>query len=381
MPILKPAGYKNNVPHLFKESLLNNQASLVVAYGLDKGSHIEYEGTEDEKDFQERFPLRKKEALENLKFISPNVEFQEIEGSKIAFVTGHEYASEKILDKEFMISLADQIGDNSLMVGVPFKGHMIAAGSSSGLRTKLPPVIQKYYDNPQQDIISPYTYLVENEEVIGMGGENLPDESNQNVSISEDFNTHDYTVNVSCSSIDELKEIVNSSYQRIMLMIMKNKEFGGNIYYKLTPPLDLTEELKSRCNSFVDQIKNNEMAQTIVKAIATNGINPSFHYNGAQIAPELSKEKQQEKWSNDEKSAKSNYKGMSVAQLDKEYYAIVSVPNARTNVDALVKMTALMKEYEKRNIEMPDTRSSSQKTTDKSSNNTKENGKPWWKFW
>lgn len=53
------------------------------------------------------------------------------------------------------------------------------------------------------------------------------------------------------------------------------------------------------------------------------------------------------------KSLVNNYQSLSKTQLDDEFYRIASIPNARTNIDCLKQMTALMEVYESKGIQMP----------------------------
>ena len=65
------------------------------------------------------------------------------------------------------------------------------------------------------------------------------------------------------------------------------------------------------------------------------------------------------------------YEHLSPAELDAEFYRIVSIPNARTNITALTEMSALMAEYKQRGLELPTNRAGSKPATDKK----------WWQFW
>lgn len=49
----------------------------------------------------------------------------------------------------------------------------------------------------------------------------------------------------------------------------------------------------------------------------------------------------------------TKYRLLSKAGLDQEFFRIASVPNARTNIDCLKAMVALMKVYEEQGLEMP----------------------------
>jgi hypothetical protein len=68
----------------------------------------------------------------------------------------------------------------------------------------------------------------------------------------------------------------------------------------------------------------------------------------------------------------SKYSTYTVEELHKDFYRIISIPNARTNLSALTQMAELMAEYEKRGVAMPDNKTSSALNTP---------SKPWWKFW
>lgn len=62
-----------------------------------------------------------------------------------------------------------------------------------------------------------------------------------------------------------------------------------------------------------------------------------------------------------------------ISELDDFFNEILKIPNARTNIDALTKMSNLLEEYKKRKIETPDKR----KVVSKKNNNSKK----WWEFW
>ncbi len=89
---------------------------------------------------------------------------------------------------------------------------------------------------------------------------------------------------------------------------------------------------------------------------------------------ELDKEEPKEKEvkNEEEKREESKYASFTEQELNNEFSRIVSIPNARTNIQALTDMSELMKEYKKRGIEMPNNNSPQTK---------KESNKPWWKFW
>lgn len=291
MPILKPSGYRKESELFYKKLLFNSMSSPIVAFGTDEGDRITYEGAGSKEEYDSKLPELIEQSLQNLKKVEPNIDIKDVEGSTIVFVTGHEYASEKIMDPEFMNELANKLGVSSLMVGIPFKGHLIAIDSNSDLRLKFPAVIKKYYENPQQDQISEHVFLVQGGDIIAMAGENLNDDPDQNFKIIESGKTNNYKVEVSSKTIDELTNTVNVSFQQIMVMAMNRKIFGGQISYYLDNSIPLTNQLIEKCNSYVKQIEENEMAQTLVQALTKSGIKLSFFYDGKQIAPQIDTDK------------------------------------------------------------------------------------------
>lgn len=280
MPILKPAGYRKDIPLFYKKALFNSSSSPVIALGTDEGNRIDYVMAGDQQELDTKLPELYKQALENLRAIEPSLDIQDAGGAKVAFLTGHEYASEKILDSEYMKMLSQKLNAPNLMVGIPFKGHLIAVDANSDIRMKFAAIIKKYYDNPQQDPISEYVFLVNDGEVEAMGGDNIPEES---FVISENGTTNNYTVKVSSKTIEELTETVNGSFQQIMAMVLSRKVFGGQISYYLTNSMPLNNQLIDKCNSYVAQIQQNEMAQTLSKTLTGAGINLSFYYEGKLI--------------------------------------------------------------------------------------------------
>lgn len=63
----------------------------------------------------------------------------------------------------------------------------------------------------------------------------------------------------------------------------------------------------------------------------------------------------------------------SVSELDAKFVAILQTPNARTNIEALTKMSELLEEYKKRNILTPDERAQAPQKA--------ATTKKWWEFW
>lgn len=356
LPILKTSDYRKNETLFFKENLFDDKISPVVAYGKDSDRMIIFDSAPNENDFNIRFPKIKEEAISNLKSIDVTYQITEAEGSKILFAEGNEYASEKILDNDFMIKIAKELGSDNLMVGIPFKGLLIAIDSNSPMRLKLPVVIKQYFDNPQQDKISDKVFLVQNGEIVAMGGEDLPKNDNQENFVISENKDQNYSIELNSKNIEDLTKDVNTSLQQVLLMIMHRKSFGGEITFKLNNSISKNQSLIDKCNSYIEQIEKNEMLQIMSEALASSQVKFKFLYNGSLIAPSSI---------DNDISSKIEFTNLSKDSLDKEFNRVLSIPNARTNTEALTTMSEIMKEYKRRGIKMPNER----------------NNKNWWRFW
>jgi hypothetical protein len=288
LPILKPASdYKGNDPLYFTEKLFNSNLSPIIAYGIDRGTTIIYEKAENTEELEKKFPKIKEEALMNLKEVEAEIEIIETQGSKVAYVNGIEYGCEKILDKEFLKILSSKIGSNSIMVGIPYKGNLMAIDSNSELRLKLPFIVQDYFNNPKQDPISDKVFLIRNEEIVAIGGEVLGNAEMNSYSIKEDEVTNNFTVEILCDSIEEIVNCVNHSYQSILVMVSETKKFGGNIDYLIEENEQLEfiyEQLIAKTISIAHQIGSNKILQALSYDLAHVDLTVAFYYKNILIS-------------------------------------------------------------------------------------------------
>lgn len=286
MPILKPAGYKQNDPLFFKEPLFESGAAPVVVFGVDEDDTIIYQNATDEADYKIKLPALQEEALKNLAAVQVTLDFQDMGNAKIAFVMGSEYACEKILDSVFMRDLAEKIGSPSIMVGIPFKGTLIATDANAEIRLKFPVVVKNCYNDPQDAPISDKVFLVRDGEVVAIAGENIKDDAADTFAITEHGTTNNYSVQLKSRDLDEMTKDINVSFQQIILMLMDRKVFGGEVAYHISPLMTLSEDLVAKCISYVHQIDANEIAQTLIHTATGSNARISFHYNNIRIAPE-----------------------------------------------------------------------------------------------
>ena len=146
------------VDELFPSS---NENSPLVMYGKDRGICIEYSPSKSsESDL-----TTKEEAINNLKNIE--IPFEINNESELCFsIIQHEYAAEKILDKNFMKVLANELSADELTVGIPMKGVMVAAPKEAA--QALVKMTESIYDSGENDPISKSLFLVSSGEIIAM---------------------------------------------------------------------------------------------------------------------------------------------------------------------------------------------------------------------
>ena len=291
--VLKPNGYKIDYPLSLKEELFNYPLSPVIAYGIDKGAHIEYQHATNEKDLEEKLLEIKKIALENNAKIKVDYSIQDIDGEKLFITSPHEYAAEKILDKEFLALVSRELGSESFLVGIPHQGVFAAISSMSPLQSKFSGFIKQKFENPEANIISPHTFEINNGEIVMVGGEELGSTQNtilqkSNGDIILELNSHD---------LEEFKTQFTQGYPQAMQIALKSKTFSGNlIFNENNNQFKFDEIVLEKCRSYEAQILENEMAQTICKVISGNGIIPAFTQMGVKVdiskcAPDTSKKK------------------------------------------------------------------------------------------
>ena len=278
--ILKPNGYRAQRELSLKEKLMEYEYSPMIAYGVDKGSHIEYEEAKDEDDLIQRIEEIKKVALLNISKIEVKHSVQNIEGDKLFIVEPHEYAAEKILDKEFLSIVSKELGSESFLVGIPHQGVFAAVSSMSNFKGKFLGFIKQKFENPEANPITPHVFEIFNGEIVSVGGEDTGGNKN---TISQKANG-DLIVQLDSTNFQEFKDQVSNGYSQAMLLAVKSKEFSGNIIFnENNEKFEFDTLVLDKCKSISDQILNNEMAQTVVKAMSGNGIVPSFTKAGNPI--------------------------------------------------------------------------------------------------
>jgi hypothetical protein len=136
----------------------------IVAVGRDRPNTFAYlpAGTNDaEAAFAE--------ALANLARLELAAEEHEVAGIKVLVISGHFYASEKILDRAFMQSLHHRLGVKLLAAAIPVKGELLVTGDAMppGVETFAAMAKMRFRGANARVPLSPAVLLVTDGDVVG----------------------------------------------------------------------------------------------------------------------------------------------------------------------------------------------------------------------
>lgn len=151
------------------------------------------------------------------------------------------------------------------------------------------------------------------------------------------------------------------------------ESLNGRFDLKITPGLvNFDEFLKFLC---VTAITEERASPHALEWESKTGRRLQFNISHGDnpYLTEFTKESSEEEPEKEEtKKEDSKYKNLTNEELNAEYYRIIAIPNARTNISALTDMSDLIGEYKKRGLDMPG---------EKSTAIASKSNKPWWKFW
>lgn len=284
LPILKPANYKQDKTTFLKERLIDNNESPIIAYGKDVGSAIQYNYSVDETDFNKKLDEIRKEALSNLKKIEIPYSIEGTGKDKFFSLQPHEYSSEKILDKDFLKKVHQELGSNNILVVISHKGIFNAIRMDSSFKMKLPGFAIQLFENPQADIITPMVFNIIDGEINSMIGADNKNSENNEPEFTENQDGS-FIISYKSSNENHFIENLKNSYQLGLLQGMQNPSFNGYIKFEeKNKSMKFNKSLISKCHNFTQSINENEMAQTLVKAINKNELVVEIFHNSKLIA-------------------------------------------------------------------------------------------------
>jgi len=291
LPILKNndqyQAYKQHnffVEYLFAPDPTN---SPIVVYGKDRGNLIEYSPS---KSKEEDMKI-KETAINNLKQIEVPFEMVKVDGNDLLYAQ-HEYASEKILDKEFLIKISEVLGSSSILIGIPIKGFLAATAKGKGENNFLGSIINMY-DNPQTYPIFRHIFFVQNGEIEMMAVPKNSKKANT-YSINGEFDKNNkikFKVDIVNDTEDGIANQIQEAYQSILAKIPENpKKYNGKIDFHLSENIELTKSLENRIVKMANNISERGAVQ-IIGALIGEEFKIKFYYGNNKLISETIEKK------------------------------------------------------------------------------------------
>lgn len=215
-----------------------------------------------------------------------------------------------------MKTVAQKVGCDNLMVGIPFKGNLIATDANSSIKFKFPAIIRKYFDNPQSDPISDKVFLVKDGEIIAMAGEEIKGEYNDKFIVSE-LNSGEFTIELKSNNQKSLFADINEALDQTVSLLIARKQLKAQFNYIIP------DDININCKLIVDL----EKYIADVEKETQNRIAITFKNERIQIAPT--------KIDDGNVEERIQFSKLSEQQLSNEFYSLTSIPNARTNASAI----------------------------------------------
>ncbi len=270
---------------LYVERLFDHDSSPFIMLGIDKGTHLEYSVPKNESEKK----LIRQKAIENLQQIDVPVKIETIEGVNIALIN-HEYAAEKILDKNFMRKLSDILKAKAIVVGIPIKGLMLASPKGKGEIIVHNAVINAF-KNPPTYPISNALYFIMDGEIEMMGGTDFSESSDKKDEVFDIIGNNDkqgkvgFTVKIGHKNEDELVNQIQNAYQNILMHVAKSpKTFNGKIDFIISPEYtQLNPQLENRIKKIAKNISERGAIQ-IIGGISGEQFKIKFYYGDKLIA-------------------------------------------------------------------------------------------------
>ncbi len=160
------------------------------------------------------------------------------------------------------------------------------------------------------------------------------------------------------------------NFMRGKLQGEESSKLSGNLEISIAPQESFGEFFKYTITRVIEEELNSDYAKLWIKRNNRNLVLNCKHgddliYSNSDEQNKSLNESNNEvnnskNESNEEAVLIKKYQSFSKLQLDNEFNHIVSIPNARTNVECLKQMSALMQVYESKGFEMPGSNSKQQ---------------------
>ena len=217
-------------------------------------------------------------AFSNLKKINLNWQFVEEENTQFLMAEGHPYAAEKILDRNFMATAAEQLSSSKLAIGIPCRGIILAANANEeDSRAKLESLIFQYFNDVSKTQVSDLIYVVENGQITDFqiikkvkAGQNALT-TKPKIEFPIGFQHHLSTIKIMTGrlyykamvSAPKIKILLEGCYQIILKVLQENgynPNFTGHVELQTIPlKFKKTEVAQDAVNAFFGRLASSSI--------------------------------------------------------------------------------------------------------------------------
>jgi hypothetical protein len=296
LPVIKNYEWFKDDALMLKESLLDFDESPVIGIGEDLDTKIQYTEATSAEAYESEMAAKKKEALENLKKLEITYEVQELNGAKVVVASGQEFASEKILDPDFLKKVHTELDSEQIAIGIPFQGLLVAiSNKDTDLLNKFPMVIKRHYENPQADKISDRIFLSVNAVIIAHAG--VEQDAPHAAGIEPCFvqtmtltgateRDMEYVVFIGHKELGELHSGFEKTFRELMTKCKEAEATTAVIKFMIVPDIiTKTEALENLCKELLPNFCNTKSISNLAPSL--NSLQVVFHYDDTVIAEDI----------------------------------------------------------------------------------------------
>lgn len=293
---------------LFVEELFAAKGSPFFLLGEDNGETTTYTISKG-KDADLAI---KEQALKNLEKVDVELDTQELEDFKIVLCQ-HEYAAEKILDKDFLSKVSQELGSDSLVIGIPIKGFFAAIAKGKGEANLYNAVVNQFDNAPTYPIANTLFYLVQGEiQMIGTSENSAVVQSEESyMEVTGENNEKGKVIfNAKVGHVTEegLLNNIQIAFQQIIVNGIKDAtNFSGKINFFINKEYnELTQSLENRIVNIAKGMSERG-ATELMGIISDDGFKVNFYYGDDQLIAETKDSYSKSSISDESKSKKKKW--------------------------------------------------------------------------
>ncbi|GEM_PF-6476018 len=261
VPILKPAGWAENHPLIFRQPLAEHPKSPVIVYGKLEGEDVRIQEAQSEEELQVLLPKYREEALATLRDITLEIVVEDVEGFKVAFLQNHALTAEAIIDSERMKQIQEQLEARSIVVAIPMQGFLMAVDYEQQDQVeRLAHIASQMYQSGESEPITTSLFMVMDGQITAIAVMDDPKEMVQGeddgsfLQIGQHKENGNVLVAIGFDSFERFAQTVLQTYQGILNHVAQTGFFGGTIDYHIHPGImPKTDELIQVCKALCEE--------------------------------------------------------------------------------------------------------------------------------